>query len=652
MARPAHRPAAEGSLVLPPAWGRTPEPPSIALPPLSLSEQLAWSLQAFVSLVGFVLLSPVMVAIAVAIKLTSPGTVLYRGARVGRGERGFTIYKFRTMVMNAEQQIGARLFQDQDRDACSTRIGRLLKRSKLDELPQLFNVIRGDMRLAGPRPVRPVFLERFKREIPGYARRFEVPPGLTGIAQLRGGYYTAPRNKLRYDLVYIRNRSLRLDLKLILLTLFRIGDRWLRMGFWVLFLFLFVSFIPPSLQSKLYVSAVGVRLPLVLVFIVAMAARIFWRPSGSRISFFRGPLNVAAVLFVVATAASAAFSPQPQIVLAGAGYYVVTGFLWSLIIVNGLSAGGFATMTLRTIALTSVTMAILGLGDVVSMVGMLVDESFAGPPNLAMEAPPDPSARAIATLHNPTVLAVFLVLGIPLLFAEVTRARTQRERDFWLVCATLSLLGVLLTQSRVGLAALLAAGMFFFLHRPYQALSFCAVCVASVILLGWFGTPRFSLARMHREAVAWVAAQPPSLGAVPPREWLVGGLPVATTLTLLEKEQAGARPLRQIRNMHLTLAREYGVAGWLVTMWLVFSALAAMKRAHDHMTDERSRVILWAIMSCLVGFLVAMIGTNALHSLVLQIYFWSLLGIGLWTVGHVERSQKLRLVWRFGDPGD
>lgn len=620
--------------------------PLPALQPLTLRERVQWTVQALASLIGLVILSPVMIAIAVAIKLTSRGPVFYRGQRVGRGERLFTIYKFRTLSVAAEQQIGGRLLQEQDRAAYGTRIGRLLKRSKLDELPQLLNVVRGEMRLVGPRPLRPIFLGRFKREIPGYAKRFQVPPGLTGVAQLRGGYYTSPRNKLRYDLVYVRHRSLLLDLQLVLLTLLRLGDRWLRTGFWIVFLFLFVSFTPQTLQSKLYVTVAGFKLRLVLLLILAIAACALWRPNRTRISFSRGPLNVATVLFLVATLLSAACSSDPYRSLEGAGYYLVTGFLWSLVIVNALSPGGFSTIIVRVIALTSVTMAVLGLGDVVSL---LATDSFASGGPMPVE---HSSLRATAILHNPTVLALFLVLGIPLLFAEVSRARTQRQRDFWLVCSTLSLLAVLFTQSRIGFVALLAAGTFFFLRRPSQAIFFATLCLCSVLLLGWFGAPRFSLERISREAASWAGTQGPLLGAVSAREWLVGGQPTTSTLTLFDPAAVKVPQGPKILDMHVTLALEHGVAAWLVMAWLFVAALRAMKNAHDRMTDERARVSLWAIMSCLVGFVVAMLGTNALHNLVLQIYFWSLLGIGLWTVTVAERRQGLRLVWRFGDPGD
>jgi lipopolysaccharide/colanic/teichoic acid biosynthesis glycosyltransferase len=167
--------------------------------------------------IGLVLMAPLFLVIGLLIKLTSPGPLLYRGLRVGRDGRIFTIYKFRTLQVDAEEKIGARLLTD--RDVYYTRLGKFMKRAKLDELPQLLNVLKGEMNLVGPRPIRPIFLEPLCRDIPRYPIRFAVKPGMTGLAQVRGGYFTAPKDKLRYELIYIKNRSLLLDLKLIVLTL-------------------------------------------------------------------------------------------------------------------------------------------------------------------------------------------------------------------------------------------------------------------------------------------------------------------------------------------------------------------------------------------------------------------------------------------------
>jgi lipopolysaccharide/colanic/teichoic acid biosynthesis glycosyltransferase len=167
--------------------------------------------------VGLVLMVPLFVVIGVLIKITSHGPILYRGLRVGKDGRIFTIYKFRTLQIGAEEKIGARLLTE--RDAYYTCIGKFLKRTKFDELPQLINVLKGEMNLVGPRPIRPIFLEKLCCDIPRYPIRFAVKPGMTGLAQVRGGYFTNPKDKLRYELIYIKNRSLLLDLKLIALTI-------------------------------------------------------------------------------------------------------------------------------------------------------------------------------------------------------------------------------------------------------------------------------------------------------------------------------------------------------------------------------------------------------------------------------------------------
>src|SRR6185295_9646913 len=167
------------------------ELPSLPVPSLPDRGWRRWW-QVLVAIGGLIVLLPVSLVIAAAIKLTSRGPILYRGVRVGRDLRTFTIYKFRTLLTDAEQRIGARLLTEGD--VFYTPVGRFLKRYKLDEIPQLFNVIRGDMNMVGPRPIRPVFLATSTRDIPDYLARFGVRPGMTGLAQLRGGYFTHPRD--------------------------------------------------------------------------------------------------------------------------------------------------------------------------------------------------------------------------------------------------------------------------------------------------------------------------------------------------------------------------------------------------------------------------------------------------------------------------
>ncbi len=161
-----------------------------------------------------VVASPVMLVVAAMIKVFSPGRVFYRQDRVGLNGTIFTLYKFRTMINNAEQHTGPILaLRD---DARVTPIGRLLRTTRLDELPQLFNVIRGDMSLVGPRPERPFFVGRHKA-LQGV--RLSVKPGLTGLAQVRSYYDLKPEHKIKYDFLYIRHRSVLLNIYIILKTI-------------------------------------------------------------------------------------------------------------------------------------------------------------------------------------------------------------------------------------------------------------------------------------------------------------------------------------------------------------------------------------------------------------------------------------------------
>jgi len=167
-----------------------------------------------------VLLSPLIVAIAVLVRLTSRGPAFFHQERVGLDGERFAVYKFRTMVADAEAETGPVFAQPGD--TRRTPVGRFLRRFGLDELPQLYNIIRGEMSLVGPRPERPFFVERFSGEVPRYLDRHQVRPGVTGWAQvndLRGDSSIAERTI--YDIYYVENWTLVLDLKIIVLTLFR-----------------------------------------------------------------------------------------------------------------------------------------------------------------------------------------------------------------------------------------------------------------------------------------------------------------------------------------------------------------------------------------------------------------------------------------------
>ncbi|MEA2249362.1 MAG: hypothetical protein QOH46_3891 [Solirubrobacteraceae bacterium] len=173
------------------------------------------------------LTSPLMCAVMLLILLTSGRPVLYRGLRVGRAGRTFTMYKLRTLKPDAEARLGPYQADALDRRTPEelTRIGRRLRSTHFDELPQLWNVVCGDMSLVGPRPIRPVFFEQLCEEIPQYWQRLVVRPGVTGFAQLRMARDMSWAEKLAHDLEWLADRSVGLYLRLVLATAWRVTQR-------------------------------------------------------------------------------------------------------------------------------------------------------------------------------------------------------------------------------------------------------------------------------------------------------------------------------------------------------------------------------------------------------------------------------------------
>ncbi|HEX5323959.1 MAG TPA: sugar transferase [Capsulimonadaceae bacterium] len=171
-----------------------------------------------VAAVGLTLLFPISFITAVLIKLTSRGPVLFTQERTGRFGKPFRMYKFRTMSHNAEAATGPVLSSGKS-DPRLTSLGKWLRMVRVDEIPQLWNVLCGHMSMVGPRPERPCFTEQYDKTIPAYSRRHTVRPGITGLAQICGGYHTDARDKLRFDLIYISHQSVWLDITLLVRTI-------------------------------------------------------------------------------------------------------------------------------------------------------------------------------------------------------------------------------------------------------------------------------------------------------------------------------------------------------------------------------------------------------------------------------------------------
>lgn len=170
----------------------------------------------FCSLIAIAILLIPMIIVGILVKCTSKGPILYKQERLGKNGKPFKLVKFRSMRVDAEAN-GAQWSQG-DNDPRITKFGRFMRKTRIDELPQLFTILTGKMSIVGPRPEREVFYNEFEKYIHGFSERLKVKPGLTGLAQVSGGYDLLPEEKIVHDIEYIKKRSLWLDLKIIFKT--------------------------------------------------------------------------------------------------------------------------------------------------------------------------------------------------------------------------------------------------------------------------------------------------------------------------------------------------------------------------------------------------------------------------------------------------
>jgi lipopolysaccharide/colanic/teichoic acid biosynthesis glycosyltransferase/O-antigen ligase len=608
---------------------------------LGLRPDSAWRRwwQVLVAGLGLLILMPVSLAIAVATKLTSRGPVLYKGTRIGRNMEPFHIFKFRTLLVDAEQRIGARLLTPGD--PLYTPVGRFLKRTKLDEIPQLWNVVRGDMNLVGPRPIRPVFLATSMREIRNYAARFVVRPGMTGLAQLRGGYFTHPRDKLRYDVLYIRNRNVWLDVKLVLATFVKLLNRWLTLGLLLALVFLFASFVPAVFRTPFEVEVGGFNLsPFEALGLLLAAAALARQIPAHRLYLYRTPTNLPILCFVLFSLIAGLVAGDLVPRLRDVAYFTASGFLLFFLVVSGDVTSGFARRATRLVAFAAV--AVAGVGLLQLALATHAGEPGGGLPRLA------------STLGSPVVLAAYLVLGVPLVLVELVCAERREERDFWLICTTLVLVAILLTQTRLSLLALWLTGAVFawrVSRRAFRLVLGAAIGLAGALVLA--GALRLSPSDIAAEFARRVDVTTATLHAeeLAGLRGLVGTDPGKGAVSVVEVGRgAEGEPTRvHNENMHLTLLVRSGMIGWALIMWVIGAALAGIYRATDTVNDRRLELTLWAIFSSGVGFLISMGNFNSFYNPTIQIMFWGLLGIGTAIATHFGgRRPRFNVIYRFG----
>lgn len=599
--------------------------------------------QVLISAVGLILLLPVSLLIALATKLTSKGPIVYTGQRIGRDMRPFGIYKFRTLLVDAEQRIGGRLLTPTD--PLYTPIGRFLKRSKLDEIPQLWNVIRGDMNLVGPRPIRPVFLATSMREIVNYAARFTVRPGMTGLAQLRGGYFTDPRDKLRYDVLYIRNRSFFLDVKLVLATFVKLLNKWLTLGVFLGLILLCASFAPAIFRAPFQIDVAGFHLsPFESLGLLLACAALVRQIPAHRFYIYRVPTNRPMLCFLLFSIASGLLLGDLGPRLRDLAYFTSSGFLVYFLVVSGDMNSDVACRTTRLVALTAVVMSLIGILQVV------IGTDFISPAGAMPQ--PDPPAIG-STLGSPVVLAAYLVLGMPLLLIELVSAQKREARDFWLACTTVVVVATLLTQTRTGLVGLgVTAALFSWRasRRSFRIFGASALAVGALLVVA--RAPGISWSTLNAEWTRRVTLTGAAISTDFPdtSDVIAGPEPGKGANSTIMVDTGRPLPERfQIENMHLTLMLRTGVLGWALMMWVVVAALAGIYRGWREITDERMRLTLWAIFSSGVGFLVSMTNFNAFYVPSMQVLFWGLLGVGTAIQTHLAgRRPMFNVVYRFG----
>jgi lipopolysaccharide/colanic/teichoic acid biosynthesis glycosyltransferase len=610
---------------------------------------VADAMQFCLTALGLVVVAPLFIIIAILIKLTSRGPVFYRGLRVGRGRRVFRIYKFRTLQVGAEEKIGARLLNEQD--SYYTRVGKFLKMTKLDELPQLINVLKGDMNLVGPRPIRPIFLENLSKKIPLYNLRFCVKPGMTGLAQIKGGYFTDPKDKLRYELVYIRNSSILLDLKLIFLTFLKLLNRWFTLGLLWFTLFIFISFIPETSIPSIDIHIFRLRLNVLHILIIfgggwLLAKRI---PKG-RFYVFHTPINLPILLFFLFTTISSYFAFQPLSAFRGALYYVATGFMIVFLITNGEISPRFILNSTKIVALFSVFVAFAGLFELflVYHLSIFSDGAY-------MQSTSSKFHRISSTLGNPVILSTYLVLGFPLLLCELAYAEKKPLRDFWLISTTIVFINIILTQTRIGLLSLAVTGsIFFYKNSKAKFITFLFGFILLFLLLIAVGGPRYSPHKVILECRQALITSSTFLSEMTLDRLIIGvGANNAKNYPIKElslvKDPSGEKILPP-SNMHLLLIIENGIIGWMIMMWIIFAALRKFYISYVRLRDLRFQMILWAIFASISGFIISMNNLETFSNMSLQVLFWGLLGVGTAiTVRFSTTKPGFIKVWKFED---
>jgi len=615
--------------------------------------------QTAASIMALIILSPLLGLIALTIKITSQGPVFYKSKRSGKNGGPFYLYKFRTLRYGSDKWLRhPDTVNEKEVEQYATGMGKVLRKTKLDEVPQLLNVIKGDMNLVGPRPARPEKVAYNRQTIPGYDLRFRIRPGISGEAQVWRGYNTPDRAKLHFERDYIKNRSVLLDLQLILFTFVKILIRWITPGIIFLFLILFLTFIPKDIQSLLFVRILDIRLNLFHIFIVTSVAWLFIRRTTTRTLFlYNVPVIIPALVFFLSGLIPVLFANDYVTPLRGIVYYVITGFIIALIVSHTEISGKHTRRAVSLFALIAVLISSLGIIELFMGNGFILSSFGIDGENNELEN--NGLYRISSTLANPPVLSTYLILACPIIINKIYHADRSLKRDIWLIAFIVVVIGIFLSQSRTGIFAFLVCSSIFLarksmLHLKIFIIFFLVLLIQTIYL----GGERFQYKHIRSEVQQKITDTKNLIHTIPKRK-LIFGVGAKNFHKKYHSDKnhglnnklwhAKETSTKEINNMHFLLILENGIVGWVMMMWIIWSTLKKIYQSIAKIKDVRYRDIQWALFSSIIGFLICMYATNVFFYLPVQVLFWGVIGLALGINIHFVAKEKRYLIkWEFG----
>jgi lipopolysaccharide/colanic/teichoic acid biosynthesis glycosyltransferase len=583
---------------------------------------------------GLLILAPLMSLLALGVKLTSSGPAFYRGERVGKGERPFHIYKFRTMKVGSEAQIGQRLVQ-QDEDHF-TPIGRFLRKYRLDELPQLFNVLFRDMNLVGPRPVRPIFLEQHKADVPGYERRFIVRPGITGQAQVRGGYYTSARHKLFYEMLHIARRSVIFDLQLVILTFARVMTRIFTTTLLLCWLLVMVLVAPPEFTAAMSLSVGSLTFNVLYLVptLIAVAHLSQRRMEHRRVVALRTPSDMPLIGFLVCSIVIVPFSPMPLEALRGVGWWLCNGIVVFYLVMNS------RMVTDRRDALIAVLVTgttVMGLLELVPRIVEWIDSGSLD--------------QLVGPLFSPTLMSATVILALPLAVTRALSPERGWSQRLYRLAALILLLVTTLTLSRAGILTTgLVLTLILWNRARLLALSAIGCLTFIIIALGISGDKRmhpaaawndFSQASARQAVVLDTILQDDSTTTIHQFTGIGGRV-----MERMAQRSHDRKPRLHFSNMFLTMLVDFGPIGALFFIFFVLRSHLYVFRQVPRVQDESARADLRAAAAGTLGCTLLFLVSDTLSELPLMLTYFAALGLAIGVATHYgpDPRRVLRII--------